>query len=207
VPPRPGPLKADRPKKRPAGFSQAAYEFPLQLARIGNEHGWTVPDLVEITGLSQGTISKWLNCKVPNPDPRAVGKIEAKAGLPIGSLLLDPSAGIITHRDVVLEQLEAWAARLGIDESVVATLTDEKLGAALKRFTREIRGAILGLVHVHRVPLERALVIAEVVRNAHPRMVKSPDGNELYWFSLMVAEVGKKVSGEFPSSSHIKLVE
>lgn len=207
MPPRPGRLKADRPKKRPAGFSEAAYEFPVQLERIGNKHGWTVPDLVGITGVSQGTISKWLHCKVPNPDARAVGRFEAKAGLPIGSLLLEAGEGIVTPRDVVLEQLEDWAARLGMDESLVATLTDEKLGAALKQFNRQIRGAILGLVHVHRVPIERALIIADAVRKAHPRMVKSPDGDELYWFGLMAAEAGKKESGQFPSSGHIKIVE
>lgn len=208
MPAHPNPLKAKPPKHRPPGFSEGAWAFPQRLADLANKHDWYVKDIVQIAGVNQGTVSKWLAYKVEQPDPLKVRLIELKARIPVGSLLREPNDGIVTPRDVVSTQLEDWAIRLGIDQTVVATLTDEKLGAAMKQFSPQVRGAILGLVHLHRVPLPRAIDIAQRVLKAAPRFPRSREPNELYWYSQMVPEVGtKKESGEFPSSGHIKIAE
>ncbi len=202
------PVKAQTPKVRPPGFTDGAWEFPIRLARLANRKGWFVSDLAQISGVGQPTLSKWLRHQVAEPDRKAVRKIEIEAKIPVGDLLKEPDDGIVTPRDVVSTQLEDWASRMGIDQTVVATLTDEKLGAAMKQFTPQVRGAILGLVHLHRVPLARAIDIAKAVVKAAPRYPRSREPNELYWYSQMVPEVGnKKESGEYPSSGHIKLVE
>ncbi len=195
------------PKVRPPGFPDGAWEFPARLVEKAKRRGWFQSDIAEAAEVKQGTVSRWLNYKVQQPDLVAVRKLEKKLGVSVGSLLKDPEDGITTPRDAVLEQLESWAARLGVHDSVVATLTDERLGAAMKQFSPQVRGAILGLVHLHRVPLPRAIDIAKQVVREHGRVPRGREPNELYWFSLFVPEAGKKESGEFPSSSHIKIVD
>lgn len=208
MPAYPKPLEAKQPKTRPPGFTDGAWAFPTRLADLAKKRGWYVKDLVRIADVNQGTVSKWLSYKVEQPDPAKVRRIEIEAKIPVGTLLQEPGDGIVTPRDVVLTQLEDWASRVGLNQSVVATLTNDKLGAAMNQFSPEVRGAILGLVHLHRVPLARAIDIAKDVVKAAPRFPKNREPNELYWYSQMVPEVGrKKESGEFPSSSHIKLVE
>jgi transcriptional regulator with XRE-family HTH domain len=204
---KPKPVRAQTPKVRPPGFTDGAWEFPIRLARLANRKGWFVKDLMRISGLQQPALSKWRRHQVAEPDRMAVRAIEIEAKIPVGELLKEPEDGTQPPRDVVVTQLEEWADRLGLDESLVGTLTNDQLSMALGQFNRQIRGAILGLVHVHRVPLDRALAIAQRVRKEHPRMVNSPDGTELYWFGLMALEAGRKESGQFPSSGHIKLVE
>jgi transcriptional regulator with XRE-family HTH domain len=202
------PLKAKPPKVRPPGFTDGAWAFPARLADLANKRGWYAKDIVRIADVTQGTVSKWIRYMVEQPDPAKVRRIEIEAKIPVGTLLREPGDGIVTPRDVVSTQLEEWAFRVGIDQSVVATLNDEKLGAAMNQFSPQVRGAILGLVHLHRVPLQRAIDIARGVVKTAPKFPKSREPNELYWYSQMVPLVGtKKESGEFPSSSHIKIAE
>lgn len=203
-------VEAVMPKgARPLGFSDGAWAFPERLAKLANRKGWFVNDIVEIAKVQQSTIWKWLHYQSAKPNPAAVRKIELKAGVPVGSLLQDPADGINPPANAVTSQLEEWADRVGLDESVVGVLTNDQLAAELKRFNRQLRGAILGIVHVYRIPLPRAIAIADDVRKARLSMVKSEHGTELYWFTEMSgpAAAWKKASGEFPSQSNLKVVE
>jgi len=209
MPAHAGPLKAKPPKKRDPRFSDGCWEFPKRLEKLAGKWGWKQADVSRIAGISQTTVSRWMTYKVFVPDRAAVRKLELKGGVAVGSLLSEPADAPKADGSLDLTKLRALLDRLGLDDTVISALKDEALGSRMNRFEVNVRRAILGLVHVHGVNLERAADIADEVLRENPKYANDPDLDPSYWFGKMATKVsslsGKKESGSYPSLSSIKL--
>jgi hypothetical protein len=197
-------LKAKPPKTRPAGWTDGQWQFPKRLEALGVECGWDPAEVQRIAQVSQATVSRWLAYKSKQPDPLAVKRLEIAAKRPPGWLLREPDEGTTAAASGVSTQLALRLVRAGLSNDLL-TLSDEELGA-VERFRPELRKAILGIVHVYDVPLERAAALADIAVGAEPSMVGHPSGDAPFWFERMARRVPpRKESGSFPSSGSIKI--
>lgn len=203
MPAHPSPLLAKPPKRRPPEWTNAQWAFPERLVDLAAEQRWTRKQIQKHAGVSQATVSRWLTYKAQQPDVTALKKLEKAAGKPIGWLLRDDD-GADGPASVDSAQLAARLLRLGLSGELTA-LSDEELGV-VEKFRPEVRKAILGIVHVFDVPLERAAAIARDVVAKHHDMVGSPSGDAPFWFDRMARRVPElPESGSFPSSGSIKI--
>lgn len=206
MPAHPRPLEVKTPKRKKDGWTDAQWAFPQRLVDLARERGWSRKRIEAIAQVSQATVSRWISYKAQQPDVEALKRLEKAGEKPLGWLLRDPSDETSPLTDGVSTQLGDRLLRLGLNDELV-TLTDEELGV-VERFRPEVRKAILGIVHVYDVPLERAAAIASEAVKAEPHMLGNPSGNAPFWFERMARKIpDRKESGSFPSSSSIKIVK
>lgn len=205
MPAGPLPVATGKPPADWEGFTLGTRLFPERVVQLAKEKNWSRADLAKHADVNQGTISKWLNYKVAQPERASVGRLEKKAGLPDGHLTRDPEKGTASIEQRDTQRLKDWATRIGIDETITATLGDQELGAAMLGFRPEIQRAILGLVHVYGMPLEQAAKHAAAFVKDHDTDVGAKHATAQWWFrELADTRPRHQESGTHPSSGSIK---
>lgn len=190
------------------GFTPGTRAFPERLARLAAEMKWSRALIAKHAKVDAGTVSKWLNYKVAQPERAPLARLEKAAGWPPNSLTADPDMGNVAPGADVVQQLKDWASRIGLDQSVVGTFADEEIGATMRRFRPEIQRAILGLVHVYGLSLEQSVRHAERVVAAKAADVGAPHATAQWWFAeLADTRPRHHESGTHPSSGRIQIAK
>ena len=202
------PVVPGEPPESWEGFTPGTRAFPERLARLALEKKWSRALIAKHAKVDAGTVSKWLNYKVAQPERAPLARLEKAAGWPPNSLTADPEKGTTSDAANVLQQLKDWAGRMGLDPSVVGTFTNEELGAAMQRFRPEIQRAVLGLVHVYGLSLEQSIKHAERVVAERAAYVGAKHATSQWWFSeLADTRPRHHESGTHPSSGRIQIAK
>lgn len=205
MPPRPQPVETGKEPDSWEGFTPGTREFPARLVRMATEQKWSRAAIAKKADVNTGTVSKWLNYKVAQPDRAPLARLEKAAGWAPNSLTADPEKGTTSGAANVLQQLKDWAGRMGLDQSVVGTFANQELGAAMQRFRPEIQRAVLGLVHVYGLSLEQATKHAARFVIDHSADVGAKHATPQWWFTQMAdSRPRHQESGTHPSHGAIK---
>lgn len=203
MPAKPKPLEALTPTpKREADVPEVIWALPIKLATLSAALGFFQADVARVAAVNQSAVSRWLHYKGLADLPAArIIMIERGLGLKPGALL--PQADPETFS--VLEQ----AIALGVDPSLVLALSDQMAGERMKQFSKTLRQAILGIVHVYQVNLDQAAAMAERAITRHPTEARADRLDAAFWYDRMRDDAARasRESGEYPSVGKIAIAQ
>lgn len=195
---QPKPIKATPPKERPPGIPDHIWNLPARLVEISEERNVRLypSDIQAAAQVNQSTVSRWFRyeglSKFSTP---TLLRLEAGLGLAPGTLL--PRGNTLSDPGV-----SRLAATLGLDARLLQGLKSKELGAAMQSYPQEARKAIMGVVHVYGVSLERAAeAVDRVIEKYGKTATKAFDAPT--WYDRMRSVVESIPTDE--SGTHISV--
>lgn len=194
-------LKLTPPKHRPTGIPDHIWALPARLVAISEERNLYQEDFASAAGVDQSTVARWLQYKgLSRFSTPTLLRLEAGLKLEAGTLL--PRGNSLSDPDV-----SRLATTLGIDQGLLSKLKEN--GAVLNGYPQAARKAMMGVVHVYGVTIERAIeAVDEVIAKFGKTATRSFDAP--MWFDAMrpqVVRVPTDESGTHPSDGKILIAK